>query len=37
LNLGFRPLERPYGPVVDGVDATELFIVEVDGHAAGMV
>jgi hypothetical protein len=30
-------IERRYGPAVDGLDATELFVVEVDGQAAGMV
>ncbi len=30
-------IERSYGPAVDGVDATEVFVVEVDGRAVGMV
>ena len=33
---GLRPIELRYGPAVDGTDATELFIVEVDGQPAGM-
>ncbi len=30
-------VERRYGPAVDGHDATELFVVEVDGQAVGML
>jgi aminoglycoside 6'-N-acetyltransferase len=30
-------VERRYGPVVDGTDPTEVFIVEVDGRPAGVV
>jgi aminoglycoside 6'-N-acetyltransferase len=36
-DAGLGPIEQRYGPAVDGVDATELFNVEIDGHAAGMV
>lgn len=36
-DAGFGSIEERYGPSVDGLDATELFVVEVDGHAAGMV
>jgi aminoglycoside 6'-N-acetyltransferase len=30
-------VEEYYGPAIDGTDPTELFIVEVDGRAAGLI
>jgi len=30
-------LERTYGPVVDGIEATQVFIVEFDGRPIGLI